>query len=135
MRVLSDKVDKVTVIQRTLEMENQLAALTAFGRALCEVMLGVGRGTAHLPLCLNESCQHVDSLISEGFHRGALDALMSVGLHYNGVKFEVVGRGQSPGRSKSEVLAIESVATQGVETLVRKMSGASIHRQHQSSRV
>ena len=74
--------EKVTVNQRMLEIDNQIATLTAFGRALCEVVLGAGRRSARL---------HVDSLISEGFHHGALAALTSVGSHYNGVDFEVVG--------------------------------------------
>ena len=50
----------------------------------------------------------MNSLISKGFHHGALVALMSVGSHYNGVDFEIVGRGHAPGRSGREVLAIES---------------------------
>ena len=74
----------------------------------------------------------MDSLISEGFCCGTLAALTSVDLHYNGVNFEVIGRGYALGRSESEVLAIESAAAQGAEALASKMSGASICRQHQS---
>jgi len=77
----------------------------------------------------------VDSLISEGFCCGTLAALTSVDLHYNGVNFEVIGRGYALGRSESEVLAIESVVAQVVEALVSKMSGESICRRHQSSGV
>ena len=54
-------------------------------------MLGAGRGSAQLPLCLDEARLHVDSLISKGFHHGTLATLMSVGSHYNGIDFEVVG--------------------------------------------
>ena len=74
----------------------------------------------------------MDSLIFERFHCGALAALTWVGSHYNGVDFELIGRGHALGRSESEVLAIKSVAAQGVEALASKMSGVSIHRQHQS---
>ena len=74
----------------------------------------------------------MDSLISKGFHRGTLAALMSVSSHYNSVNFEVIGRWHALGRFESEVLAIESAATQGAEALASKMLGASIHRQHQS---
>ena len=77
--------------QRMLEMDNQLAMLTASGWALCEVMLDAGRGSAQLPLCLDEARLHVDSLISKGFHHGTLATLMSVGSHYNGIDFEVIG--------------------------------------------
>ena len=72
-------------------MDNQLAALTASRRALCEVVLSTGQGSAQLSLRLDEARLHVDSLIFEGLHRGALPALTSVGLHYNGVDFEVTG--------------------------------------------
>ena len=77
----------------------------------------------------------MDSLIFERFHRGALAALTWVGSHYNGVDFELIGRGHALGRSESEVLAIDSAAIQGVEALLSKMLGASIHHQHQSSGV
>ena len=40
-RVLSDQEEKATMNQKMLEMDNQLAALTTAGRALCDVMLGV----------------------------------------------------------------------------------------------
>ena len=66
-------------------------------------MLGVDRGSALLPLRLDEVYLHVDSLISKGFCRGALVALTSVESHYNGVDFEVVGRGNALGRSVSDV--------------------------------
>ena len=98
-------------------------------------MLGVDRGSALLPLRLDEVYLHVDSLISKGFHYGALIAFMLVGSHYNGVNFKVIGRGHDLGRFESEVLGIESATAQGVEALASKMLGASIHHQHQSSRV
>ena len=83
---------------------------------------------------LNEARLHVDSLISEGFHCGTLAALTSVGSHYNSVNFEVVGRWHALGRFESEVLAIESAATQGTNALASKMLGTSTRCQHQSSR-
>ena len=46
MRALSDQEERVTMNQKMLEVDNQLAAPTASGRALCEVMLDVGRGSA-----------------------------------------------------------------------------------------
>ena len=62
--MLSNQEKKVTMNQRMLEMDNQLATLTVSGRALYEVVLGAGRGSARLPLCLDEAHLHVDSLIS-----------------------------------------------------------------------
>ena len=82
-------------------MDNQLAALTASRRALCEVVLSTSQGSAQLSLRLDEARLHVDSLISEGVLHGAHAALTSVGSHYSGVDFEVVGRGRTPGRSKT----------------------------------
>ena len=84
---------------------------------------------------LDEARLHVDSLISKGFCHGPLVTMTSVGSHYNGVDFEVIGRGHAPGRSESEVLAIESAAAQGAEALVSKMSGVGIRCHHQSSGV
>lgn len=40
---------------------------------------------------LNEVWLRVDPLVSEGVFFGALAALSSVGAHYNGINFEVVG--------------------------------------------
>ena len=73
--------------QRMLGMDNQLAALTASGRALCDVVLGVGRGNAQLVLHLDKVRLQVGPLISEGIHYGVLAALTSVGSHYDGVDF------------------------------------------------
>ena len=125
----------MTTNQRMLEIDNQLAVLTTSGQALYEVMLGAGRGSALLPLRLDEARLHVDSLIFEGFHHGALAALTWVGLHYNSVDFEVIGGGHALRRSESEVLTIESAAAQGMNALANKMSGVSIRCPHQSSEV
>ena len=43
MRALLDQ-EKAATNQKALEMGDQLAMLTASGRALCDVMLGTGRG-------------------------------------------------------------------------------------------
>ena len=39
-RVLSDLEEKAAANQKVLEMGDQLAALTVFGQALCDIMLG-----------------------------------------------------------------------------------------------
>jgi uncharacterized protein (DUF2236 family) len=74
-----------------LEVDNQLAALTTSGRALCDVVLGASRGSAQLAHRLDEAHFQVDSLISEGVHCGAHATLMSVGLHCGGIDFDAVG--------------------------------------------
>lgn len=87
-------------------MDNQLAALTASGRAPCDVVLGTGRWSAQLAPRLDKACLQVDSLISKWVHRGAHVALTSVGSHYGGVDFNAIGREYAPGRSEGDVLAI-----------------------------
>jgi hypothetical protein len=77
----------------------------------------------------------VDSLVSEGVCCGAHAALTSVGSHYGGIDFDVVGRGYAPGKSKNDVLAIGSTTARSVEVLASKMLAASIHLQYQSSSV
>ena len=72
-------------------MEDQLVALTISRRALGDVVLGAGRGSAQLACRLDEVRFQVDSLISEGVCYGAHAALTSVGLHYGDVDFEAVG--------------------------------------------
>ena len=54
-RVLSDQEEKATMNQKMLEMDNQLAALTTAGRALCDVMLDASQGSAHLVTHLDEA--------------------------------------------------------------------------------
>ena len=83
--------EKVVANQRVLEMDNQLSALTASGWALCDVMLGVGRGNARLLLCLDKARLQVDSLIFKLVHCGTHVALTSVGSHYGGIDFDAVG--------------------------------------------
>jgi len=57
MRVeaLSNQEEKTAANQKVKEMGNQLAALTTFGRALCDLVLGVGRGDARLALRFDEA--------------------------------------------------------------------------------
>jgi hypothetical protein len=74
-----------------LEVDNQLAALTASSRALCDIVLGASQGSAQLAHRLDDARFQVDSLISEGVHCGAHAALMSIGLHYGGIDFDAVG--------------------------------------------
>jgi hypothetical protein len=66
-RALSDQEEKVAVNQKVLEMDNQLAALTAFGWILYDVVLGTDRGSAQLVSHLDKTGLQVDSLISKGF--------------------------------------------------------------------
>jgi hypothetical protein len=40
--VLLDQEEKVVVNQRVLDMDNQLVALIAYARVLCNVMLSIG---------------------------------------------------------------------------------------------
>lgn len=77
--------------QKVLEMNDQLAALTTSGRALCDVVLGTGRGNAQLALHLDNACLQVDPLIFEGARCGAHATLTLVGSHYGGVNFDAVG--------------------------------------------
>ena len=103
-----------------------MAALTASSWALCDVVLGAGRGSAQLAHHLDEARFQVDSLISKGVRYGAHAALMSVGLHYDGVNFDAVGRGYAPGKSESDVLAIGNATARGAEVLASKMLATSI---------
>ena len=80
-------------------------------------------------LCLDEACLQVDPLISNRIHYDVHVALTSVGLHYNGVNFDVVGRGYAPRKADSDILAIGTAATHGANVLVGKMSAACIHHQ------
>ena len=54
-RAHSDQEEKAAANQRVLEMDDQLAALTASGWALCDVVLGAGRGNAQPALRLDEA--------------------------------------------------------------------------------
>jgi hypothetical protein len=71
----------------------------------------------------------VDSLISEGVHHGAHATLVSVGSHYSGVDFEVIGRGHAPGRSEGDIIAIESATALRAEALASRVSAASVRCQ------
>ena len=66
-RALSDQEEKTALSQKMLEMESQLVALTIYGQALGDVVLGASRGSAQLAHHLDEARFQVDSLISEGF--------------------------------------------------------------------
>jgi len=44
MRVLLDQEEKEAMSQKMLEMDNQFAALTTSGQALCDVVLNAGWG-------------------------------------------------------------------------------------------
>jgi len=110
----------------------QLVTLTASAQALCNTMLGIGRGNAHLALRLDEARLQVGPLISEGIHYGVLAALTSVGSHYDGIDFEAVGQGYALKKSDYDILAISKAVVRGVEALACKVSAAAIHAQHQS---
>jgi hypothetical protein len=106
--------------QKMLEMDNQLAAMTASGWALCNVLLGAGRGSSQLVPHLDEAHFQVDSLISKGVRYGTHATLMLVSSHYGSIDFDVVGQRYAPGKSKSDILAIGSAATRGQRSLWAK---------------
>lgn len=83
-------------------------------------------------LLLNEARLQVDPLISKGVHCGAHVALTLVGLHYDGVDFDAVGRWYASGKFESDALAIGSAAAHGAEVLASKMSAICIHLHSQS---
>ena len=67
-------------------------------------------------------------MISEGAHRGAHAASVSVGSHYGSDDFKVIGQVHAPGRSKGDILAIESATALGVEAFASRVSAASVYR-------
>ena len=60
--------------QAAWEAIMELMVLTSSGQALCDVMLGVGRGSAQLASHLDEARCQVDPLVSVGVHSGVLAA-------------------------------------------------------------
>ena len=60
---------------------------------MCDVVLGVSRGSAQLALRLNMARHRVDPLVSIGVRSGVLVTLTSVGSHYEGVVYDAVGQG------------------------------------------
>jgi hypothetical protein len=125
-RALLDQEEKAAMNQRMLEMDNQLAALTASGQALCDVVLGTSRGSPQLACHLDKACFQVDSLVSEGVHYGAHAALTSVDSHYGGVNFDAIGRGYALGKSKNDVLTIGDATARSTEVLASRMLATSI---------
>jgi hypothetical protein len=111
-----------------LEVDNQLATPTASRRALCDVVLGTGQGSAQLSLRLDKARLHVDSLISEGVCHGAHAAFVLVRSHYGGVDFKIIGRGRAPGRFEGDILAIKSATALGTEALTSRVLATSVHR-------
>ena len=107
-------------------MDTLLVALTSSGRALCDVVLGAGRGNAQLVPHLDEAHHHMDSLISKGVRCGAHAALTSVGSHFGNIDFDAIGRGCAPGRSESDILAIASSAARGAKVLRSKVLAATV---------
>ena len=97
MRALSDQEEKADANQRMLEMDDQLAMLTASRRVLYDIVLGTGRWNAQLVPHLDKARLQVDSLISEGVHCGVHAALMSVSSHYGDIDFDAIGRGYVSG--------------------------------------
>jgi hypothetical protein len=106
--------------QKMLEMDNQLATMIASGWALCNVVLGAGRGSAQLVPHLDEAHFQVDSLISKGVRYGAHATLMSVSSHYGSIDFDAIGQRYAPGKSKSDILAIGSATARGRMSLWAK---------------
>jgi hypothetical protein len=54
-KALSDEEERTAADQRVQEMAAQLVMLTASGRALYDVMLGINWGDTQLALCLDEA--------------------------------------------------------------------------------
>jgi hypothetical protein len=126
MRALLDQEEKAAMNQRMLEMDNQLAALTTFGHALCDVVLGTSRGSPQLACRFDKARFQVDSLVSEGVRYGAHATLTSVDSHYGGVDFNAVRRGYAPGKLENDVLAIGVATARSTEVLTSKMLTVSI---------
>lgn len=122
--------EKMAVNQKALEMGDQLAMLTAFGRALCNVMLGTGRGDSQLALHLDKAYLQVDPLIFKGVHCSIHAALMLVSSHYGGINFDAIRRGYASGKSNSDILIIGSATAHGAEVLASKVSAAYIRHQY-----
>ena len=68
-----------------------------------------------------------------GVHSGVLTALTSVGSHYEGVDYDIIGQGYSSRKSDIEILAIGDAAARGTEVLVSKVPSATIHLFFQAS--
>jgi hypothetical protein len=124
-----DQEEKTAMSRKMMEMERQLVALTISRRALGDIVLGAGQGSALLACCLDEAHFQVDSLISEGVRCGARAALTLVNSYYGDINFEAIRRGYALGKSEGDVLDISSASAtaRSVEILASKMSAASIH--------
>ena len=71
--------------------------------------------------CLDEAHHQVDPLVSTGVHSGMLEALTSIGSHYDGMDYRAVGQGYSSKKSNNELLAIGNSTTHGAKVLASKM--------------
>ena len=77
----------------------------------------------------------MDPLISVGVHSGVLMALMLVGSHYEGINYDVVGKGYSSRKSDAEILAIGNSTARGAKVLMSKVPVATICLLFQASDV
>ena len=59
--------------------------------------------------------------MSTGVHSGMLEALTSIGSHYDGMDYRAVGQGYSSKKSNNELLAIGNSTTHGAKVLASKM--------------
>lgn len=92
-------------------------------------MLSEGHGNAQLVPCLDEASLQVRPLISKGVCWGAHATLTLVGSHYGGVYFDAIRHRYALGKFEHDILTIGSVAAQGAEVLMSKMSATSICHQ------
>jgi hypothetical protein len=67
--------------------------------------------------------------VSARVRSGVLAALTSVGSHYDGVDYDVVGQGYSSKKSDDEFLAIGNSATHCAEVLVSKVPATTVRLQ------
>jgi hypothetical protein len=95
--------------------------LTSSRQALCDVVLGTGRGSTQLALRLNEACRQVDPLVSTRVH--------------SGVDYDAVGKDTRSKNSNTEILAIGNSVIRGAGVLTSKVLAAIVCLQFQASNV
>lgn len=109
------------------EAAAELVALNSSGQALCDAVLGAGRGSARLMLCHDKAHRQLDSLVFARVRSGVLMALTSVGSLYGSMDFNAVGQGYSSRKSNAEIHAIGNSAVRGTEVLVSKVLATTVH--------
>ena len=77
----------------------------------------------------------MDPLVSAGVRSGMLVTLTSVGSHYDGVDYDVVGQGYLSRKSDAKILAVGNSAAHGAGVLTSKVLATTVHLQFQTSDV